>query len=766
MKKETTLDFNLRYYKDKLLLYYSLIFIIHLTIFQGYAAVRHTPETNIFSKTNCNYDLSVDTGNDQEICPGEETTLTANVTGTNNCQECKTYTIDNTNYCLGNQDFVIWLTNADKTDKRWFSNIDLTWNELNDGTATLKGTVLEYTRTQEIYTVDITYSGKTTVPPLNSPKEHSCIDENPEGWIYYPNMEGTISKADNSESYRLSRRGESFQVGNGANVFEREASKNGASGWINVENGPFAYGDVNINFGECLASNDNNIQYLWSTGETTQSITVSPEEDTIYNIEVTGCSGCISTDQVTVSVNNTTVDAGENQYICLGDATTLTAIGEGDVLWSTGETSNTIEVAPTETTLYSVIITNNNCTATDEVMITVDEANIYAGEDQTITIGETAILTAIGEGDIIWSTGETSQTITVTPTETTEYSVTVTRNNCSATDQVIVYVNPCNIIADAGEDQNICSVSDVTPTKTKPKNEETVTLTASGGESYLWSTGETTQNITVSPTEDTTYTVIVTEGSCSAIDDVTVFVTKVDADAGKDIDITIGESATLTVTGGDRYVWSTGETSQDITVTPAITTIYQVTAYKGNCYETDKVVVVVNCLETEAGNDITICAGESAELKGEGGDIYIWQPGNFTTQSITVSPLETTTYTVTTIKNSCIDTDQVTVYVENCEDDILFGNGKTELKSLHPTVAKFTDAIQIDIATLLDQDQILVRLYNLNGQLISNGFETTVYKGDNSLTFDLSTLHSIEQGIYLIKLTNQDGSLTKKIVIE
>jgi len=39
-------------------------------------------------------------------------------------------------------------------------------------------------------------------------------------------------------------------------------------------------------------------------------------------------------------------------------------------------------------------------------------------------------------------------------------------------------------------------------------------LTASGGASYLWSTGATTSSVTVSPLTTTTYTVVATTGSC------------------------------------------------------------------------------------------------------------------------------------------------------------------------------------------------------------------------------------------------------------
>ncbi|WP_378178514.1 T9SS type A sorting domain-containing protein [Aquimarina sp. SS2-1] len=459
----------------------------------------------------------VDAGEDQEICLGDEVTLTAQVSGIENCSECIEYVVAGTDYCAGNHDFVIWMTNADRSDKRWYSNVDLVWKENQDGTATLTGTVLDYTVTQDTYELNVTYSGRTTVAPTNSPKEHECNDEDANGWIYYPEMTGTITKTDGSEIITITRRGEAFQVGNGANVFETEEGKNGASGWIDVIDGYFAYGDININFGDCITPGQGEATYLWSTGETTPSIAVSPEEDTTYTVTVTNCSNCVGEDEITVIVNSTTADAGEDQTIATGETATLTASGGDTYLWSTGETSATINVSPTETTAYSVTVTSNGCEDSDEVTVFVEGCAVTAdaGEDQEICFGEETVLTVVGEGDILWSTGETTESITVSPGDTTTYSVMVTNGSCEAMDEVIVEVTI--VEASAGRDRFLCEGFG-----------EEATLRATGGDTYLWSTGETTNTIVVSPTVTTDYSVIVSIGDCSETDEVTVFVDNCD----------------------------------------------------------------------------------------------------------------------------------------------------------------------------------------------------------------------------------------------
>ncbi len=404
-----------------------------------------------------------------------------------------------------------------------------------------------------------------------------------------------------------------------------------------------------------LTANGGGESYLWSTGETTQSITISPTATTTYSVTVTA-NDCSATDEVIVTVNPLPyVNAGNDKTIELGDFTVLVATGGDSYVWNTGATTASIIVSPSETTIYSVTATSNGCTATDEVTVFVinDSVDANAGEDQTICEGESVILTASGGDSYMWNTGATTQSITVSPNTTTEYTVTATINNSSDTDSVIVNVNSLPI-AEAGEDQTICEG-------------ESVTLTANGGDSYVWNTGATTQSITVSPNTITEYSVTVTSNNCESTDSVIVNVNSLPiADAGEDVSIIEGESVTLTANGGDNYLWNTGATTQSITVSPYATTMYSVTVTSNNCESTDSVVVTVNAIEViaDAGEDETICEGESVTLTANGGDSYVWNTGA-TTQSIMVSPNTTTEYTVTATINNSSDTDSVIVNVNS-----------------------------------------------------------------------------------------------------
>jgi hypothetical protein len=392
--------------------------------------------------------------------------------------------------------------------------------------------------------------------------------------------------------------------------------------------------------------------YLWSTGETSQTITVSPNITTTYT--VTAFVGNESdTDDVIITVNTSpTANAGNDISILEGDSTTLSASGGDTYLWSTGETTQNITVTPNTTTTYTVTAFLNGCEDTDDVVVTVNTQVVAdAGEDVTICENTSTTLTASGGTNYLWSTGETTQSIVVSPNTTTTYSVTVSSGNNSDTDDVVVNVNP-NPIANAGSDITI-------------SQGENTTLTASGGDSYVWSTGETTQSITVSPTSTTTYTVIAILNGCEDTDDVVVTVEteQVIADAGADVDICQGDGITLTASGGTDYLWSTGETTQSITVSPSSTTNYTVIVSNENSSDTDDVTVVVNPVpNVTVTDDTTILEGNYITLSASGADTYEWSNGAIQ-PNIAVSPSVTTTYFVTGYINNCYDIKDVTVSV-------------------------------------------------------------------------------------------------------
>ncbi len=356
------------------------------------------------------------------------------------------------------------------------------------------------------------------------------------------------------------------------------------------------------------------LKRAWNTGDTTASIKVSPYETTTYTVTAYDDKGKSSdTDEVTVTVNPLPkINAGSNVTVNSGEQITLTASGANSYIWSTGETGESITLKPTQTQTYSVTGTLNGCELTDTVSVTVistkkEVANADAGSDQNICFGTSAVLNATGGDSYLWSTGETTPTITVNPKATSKYSVTAYKGESSNTDEVIVYVDaqPMVIITNGSEATIL--------------EGEFITLTATGADTYKWSNGATEPHIAVSPKSTTTYEVTGYIDNCEAKRSVVVNVyEKVVANAGPDVTICRGEKTVLTADGpaNSTYLWSTGETTKSITVEPKSDTEYSVMVYHDLDTDTDNVLVkVTNC------NNAQISGGGSIELEDESAEL-------------------------------------------------------------------------------------------------------------------------------------------------
>jgi hypothetical protein len=402
--------------------------------------------------------------------------------------------------------------------------------------------------------------------------------------------------------------------------------------------------------------------YVWSPGgQTSNSITDSPATTTAYSV-VYSLNGCPSLPvNATINVGTTPTLAVNDETICEGNSIILNptpSVVGGTYFWTpTSETTPTITVTPAGTAAYDVVYTLNGCPSnTETITVNVTPAPLVTAINETICEGETVTLNAVPNtpgGSYLWlPTNETTTTIDVSPTTTTAYSVEYYLNGCVSIPQILtVTVSPTpaiNII-----DQSICDGGSATLTA----------VPSIGGGTYLWSPGnETTSSITESPSITTSYSVVYTLNGCPGPSEVaTITVGTTPTISVQDEVICEGESITLSPTpsvGGGTYLWTPNlETTPTITVSPTLTTPYDVVYTLNGCpSSTETINVIVNSLPFVNATSETICEGETATLiatPSTGGGTYEWQPGGSTSNSVDVSPTVTTTYTVIYTLNEC-----------------------------------------------------------------------------------------------------------------
>ncbi len=195
-----------------------------------------------------------------------------------------------------------------------------------------------------------------------------------------------------------------------------------------------------------------------------------------------------------------------------------------------------------------------------------------------------------------------------------------------------------------------------------------VTLTAAGGDTYRWTTGETTPVITVTPKEDTTYTVIITNGrQCATDTSVKITVHPLPrVTFGEDTSICRGGHILLDPGNYVSCLWNTGDTTPVLEVSPDHDMEYSVTVTDDHgCSGEGSVTVVVHPLPAVVlGPDTTACAGSSVTLDAGDFESFSWNTGA-SGRTLTVDTSGTYWVTVTDV-HGCENSDTVRVQFETC----------------------------------------------------------------------------------------------------
>lgn len=404
-------------------------------------------------------------------------------------------------------------------------------------------------------------------------------------------------------------------------------------------------GDGTINLS--VSGGAGSYTYLWSNGATTQDLSgLGPGT---YSVQVTDGNGCIANASATVSepavlaLSTTKIDVD-----CNGNSTgsiNLTVSGGTagfTYAWSNGATTQDINGLPAGN--YSVTVTDaEGCTASTSVNITQPAVlSVSTSSTNVLCNGGTtgSIDLSVSGGTVgysyLWNTGATSQDLNGVAAGT--YSVTVTdARGCTASTSVTITEPPVLVLS--------ATQVDVT---CKGDADGSIDLSVTGGSglyTYSWSNGDIVEDITGLTAGD--YTVTVTDAKgCTASTTVTISepptaltatYTQVNVSCNGGSDASIN----LTVTNGVGtldYLWSTGDTSEDLSGIPAGNYSVTVTDDLGCITISNIVITEPTALAVSTTKVDVDCNGNtngSIDLTVTGGTMpytYNWNSGAFTTQ--------------------------------------------------------------------------------------------------------------------------------------
>ena len=413
------------------------------------------------------------------------------------------------------------------------------------------------------------------------------------------------------------------------------------------------------------SSTDNFINTTTIANVTTTQAYLNLAATTKYRAVIASgsCANATST-EATITVDPATVGGtiSADAAVCSGsNGATLTLSGHTGAIvrWESSTDnfvtdSNIVNTTTTEAysnltvdTKFRVILSSGTCgTSTSaEVTITINpNLTVNLGPNIEFCVGDSATLDASNVGsNYLWSTTETSQTIKVKLAGT--YSVIVTNpSGCIGYDTVVVSTNSLPVVA-LGPDAEFCAGDSI------------VIDAGNAGSTFLWSTTETGQTVTVKTAIDAS--VEVTDGNgCVGRDTLVVSVNALPTQGlGIDQAICTGDTVVLDAGNlGSGYVWSDGVTTQLDSVTIAGSYSVIITDAKG-CVNNDTVVITENALPVVAlGPDVEFCAGDSAVFDaGNVGSNFLWSTTE-TSQTITVKLAGTYDVRVTDV-NGCIGRD-------------------------------------------------------------------------------------------------------------
>ena len=190
--------------------------------------------------------------------------------------------------------------------------------------------------------------------------------------------------------------------------------------------------------------------YTWSTGTTGSSLNFPVFTNTFVSVTATavGLPCPVQLLKAITALPLPTVSIVPSAtLICQGSAVSLTASGAQSYSWNTGSNSFSIVATPTTNTIYNVMASNANCSATQSVLIQTkaSPALQIMLTPSVVCAGESVQVSASGASSYTWSTGSNASTIILASANNTILTLSGTNSltGCSNTTSMLMSVNAC-----------------------------------------------------------------------------------------------------------------------------------------------------------------------------------------------------------------------------------------------------------------------------------------------------------------------------------
>lgn len=377
-------------------------------------------------------------------------------------------------------------------------------------------------------------------------------------------------------------------------------------------------------------------------------------------------SSSVSVYEIACPAASATLAAISATAACVGNTITVSTstISGASYMWYDGTTpiigATSATYQATVSGNYSVKLNNIGCSIpSNSIALTFNALPTLSltASSNSICSSQTLSLTVSGASTYTWTDGSNNATYTATPSANVSYSVIGTdANACANTASISITVNATPTVQINASQLAICP-------------NETATLTLTGASTYTWTDSSNNTTYTVSPTANTTYSVMGSDANgCVGNSVVTITANPsptISISASNSV-ICSGNSALLTASGVASYSWTSGPNTATYSVSPTTNTTYTLNGTDANnCSSMSVISISVNVTPTVLAttSSTAICAGQTVTLSANGAATYSWMPSGVGAVNVTYTPSVTTTYSLIGIDNGCSDTTAVLVTV-------------------------------------------------------------------------------------------------------